>query len=715
MSSTFSESWYMVAGLKTSLKPSVSVRKQTTRGKQWYMLYDPYTGNYFKVTESYYKFVSSLSFEKTVEEVWVKALEEDPENGPGQQDVINLLVELNGSGLIYFENSQDSSALYEKGAEKKKSERLKKFSNILFMRFPLVNPDKWLKSLIPLWKILFGKIGALVWFAVILYGLKAGIENADRFAEQAKTVINPENLILLYICVAVVKIIHEIGHGAVCVRYGGHINTIGVMLLLFTPLPYIDATSSWSFRNKWERIYVSSSGMIVEVFLGALACVVWVNSPPGLVQAISYNVMFTATISTVLFNANPLIRYDGYYILADLLEIPNLSQRSTNYLYAVVQKYIFGVRDKWLPADSVKEGFYLVLYGVASLVYRVSLFVVIMLFISDKYFFIGMILAGVLTFTWVYNPVKKYYKFLKSSKELHGIRSKVIKINAAVFIVLFYVFALLPLPYSYVLKGVVESKDIARVLINTAGKVKEVRAENGQMVKKGEVLMILENNVLDIEIKRAESQMFQLNVLIQQSMIRGSVENAPITKRREALGKYIDQLKERKNNLVVKAAADGFWICPLTGFLKGQWLAKGAEAGTVISDKDYRFVSVAPQEKSSELFGKNIKELQLRLNGNPEETLSVKGHMMLPHAMNILPSASLGWKGGGEVPVDPDDPEGTKTIEPFYLFYAELGRPEKIKIFHGQKGSLKVKMQSEPIMYRVIRSVRQFLQQRYRL
>ena len=715
MADTFSESWYKVANLKTSLRPNVAVRKQTTRGKEWYMIYDPYTENYFQLTPSYYKFLSSLSFSVTVEAAWIRALEEDPENGPGQQDVINLLVELNTAGLLNFENSKDSESLYKKGSEKKQAETKKKYMNVLFMRFPLWNPDRWLKSLIPLWKLMFGKFGIILWFAVVLYGVKLGMENASMFSEQAKNVISPSNIIYLYLCIAFVKIFHEIGHGAVCVRYGGHINTVGVMLLLLTPLPYIDATSSWAFRNKWERIYVSSAGMLVEVFLGAIACIVWVSSPPGLIQILSYNIMFTATVSTVLFNANPLVRYDGYFILSDLLEIPNLSQKSTNYIYAVFKKYIFKLKDIQPQADSKSEGFYLFGYGVASFVYRIFLFSAIIIFVSDKYFFIGVILALSLVFTMLFAPLKKYISFLKKSKELHGVRHKTIRFNILILLVLLSITLFLPIPYSYKILGVIEAENTSDVLVTSEGAVKKIFVKNGDKVKAGDVLFILENTVIDHELTKAVSQIKQIEILNQRNMLTGNIEKDPIKKREDAVKEYYSLLQERKQKLIIKAEISGYWIENTKAFVSEQWLAKGTVLGKIIDQNDIRFVSVVSQENSSDMFGIDEENIKIRLNGTPSETIKVSKHKIIPHAVNVLPSSALGWSGGGNIPVDSSDPDGLKTVEPFYLMHSKIIIPDKVKIYHGQVGKLKIKMKPEPVLFRLVKSLRQFLQKRYKL
>ena len=123
----------------------------------------------------------------------------------------------------------------------------------------------------------------------------------------------------------VLKLIHELAHSLVCKKYGGRVASCGILVLLMIPMPYVDVTSSWRFENKWKRILTSAAGMLSEVFVAAIACYVWANSQPGPIQYHAGNVIITASLHTLLFNINPLMRFDGYYMLADWLEIPNLS------------------------------------------------------------------------------------------------------------------------------------------------------------------------------------------------------------------------------------------------------------------------------------------------------------------------------------------------------------------------------------------------------
>jgi putative peptide zinc metalloprotease protein len=216
-------------------------------------------------------------------------------------------------------------------------------------------------------------------------------DNVTGLWHQASGVLAPDNLPLLYLAFILVKVFHEFGHAFACKKFGreegtgGEVHAMGIMFLVFMPLPYIDASSAWAFRRKWHRAVVGAAGVLVELAIAAVAAIVWARTAEGTAfHAIAYNVMFIASISTVIFNGNPLLRFDGYYVLSDLVEIPNLSQRALGYLYYLVRRYVWRVRKVQSPAHTRGEGVWFVVYGVASTAFRVFISIRIVLFLGDR-------------------------------------------------------------------------------------------------------------------------------------------------------------------------------------------------------------------------------------------------------------------------------------------------------------------------------------------
>ena len=198
------------------------------------------------------------------------------------------------------------------------------------------------------------------------------------------------------------------------------------MFLVFAPLPYVDASAASEFRSKWQRAFVGAAGMIVEVFVAALALYVWLSVEQGLVRALAYNVMLVAGISTVLFNGNPLLRYDGYYILSDILEIPNLAQRATRYWGHLVYSYVF--RTEGLPEFVATPGerIWLLLYAPASFFYRITVVLAIAVFIASEYLAVGVAIALWGIFAGVVLPIGKALWHVFSSPRLQHNRTRAV-------------------------------------------------------------------------------------------------------------------------------------------------------------------------------------------------------------------------------------------------------------------------------------------------
>ncbi|MCK4535610.1 MAG: M50 family metallopeptidase, partial [Desulfuromonadales bacterium] len=351
-SKTFSESWHRIVDQKISLRANVKVRKQYFRGELWYVLQDPFNNQFFRLRPSAHELVIRLRQDRTVGEIWEESLERDPDGVPGQEEVIQLLSQLHFANLLYYERPSDSANLFDRYKRRKQRELKSKLLSIMFFRLPLFDPDRLLKRCMPVTKLMVNYWAALVWLAVVGFALKLVFDRFDEVSSQAQGLLSPDNLFFLYLGLILIKALHEIGHAVVCRHFGGEVHTMGIMFLIFTPIPYMDATSSWAFRSRWRRAFVGGAGMIVEIFAAGLATFVWAYTGPGVVHSVAYNMMFIASVSTVLFNANPLLRFDGYYILSDLLDIPNLHTRSRLYLRHLVEYYVFAYEDSTNPVQT---------------------------------------------------------------------------------------------------------------------------------------------------------------------------------------------------------------------------------------------------------------------------------------------------------------------------------------------------------------------------
>ena len=460
---TFHESWYRVAALRPRLRNVAQVFRQDYRGRTWHVVRDPGNNRFYRLDESAYHFVALLDGNRSVGDAWSLTNEQLGDAAPTQGEAIQLLGQLYTSNLITAELPPDAEGMFDRYKRRVQREVGGYLMNIMFARIPLFDPDRMLdrwKSAV-MW--MFGPVGIALWFVLLFAG---GWHLAGRTGDllsQTDNVLDPSNWLYLYAAFAIAKILHEFGHAFAVKRFGrsehveDEVHTIGVMLLVLMPVPYVDASSSWAFRSKWRRAFVAAAGMYVELAVAAIAAIVWARTAEGTAaHAIAYNVIFIAGVSTILFNANPLIRFDGYYILSDLTETPNLYQRAQDFLKYLIKKFVYGVRNPRNPAHSWSERFWLFVYGIASLIYRVFLFAGILLFVADKLFFLGMLMAAVSIIAWVFVPLGKWVRYLLVEPELDRTRGRAHFTSLATVVLIIAALGYIPLPDRARAVGMVE-------------------------------------------------------------------------------------------------------------------------------------------------------------------------------------------------------------------------------------------------------------------
>ena len=713
--STFSESWHRVAGLRVSLGTTVKVRKQMFRGELWYILYDAFNNQYFRLRPEAHDFVVRLRRDRTVEEVWQECLERNPDDAPGQEDVIQLLTQLYFANLLYFEVPADSEKLFERFKKRRRKEIQSKLMSIMFFRMPLLDPERFLRRVQTLIRLIVSPLGALIWFAVVGAACKLVVDRFDAALEQVQGILAPDNLILLYLGLVVIKTLHEFGHAVVCKRFGGEVHTMGVMLLVFTPLPYMDATSSWSFRSRWRRALVGGAGMLTEVFVAALAAFYWAYSGPGALHSVAYNMMFIASISTVLFNGNPLLRFDGYYILSDLLDIPNLHTRALRHLRHLCERYLFGYKDSHSPAVTLRESVWLSVFGVLSGIYRVVVFTGIIFFVADKFLLAGLIMALICVISWVIVPVFRFVVYLASSPRLSRTRLRAVVLSVIIVAGIGSFLGVCPFPNRFRAPGVIESVDYARVVNDAPGYVKEVFVKSGTRIRVGEPLIELYDRESELETDAVRAQRDETLAMMRRAQSERTADLEPLQKRLETIETKLRDLKELRAALVVRARRPGIWVSPKSNEMVGAWIPRGTMVGEIINEDSFRFSAVVSQDEAANLFVDQIRRAEVRIYGQEGSNVEVSRFAIIPFQHEQLPSAALGWRGGGDVAVSVTDDSGLKATEPFFQIYADLVPCLGTTFFHGRSGKLRFTLHPKPLLSQGVRKLRQILQKRYQV
>jgi len=709
----FSESWHLVASQKVKLRTNLSIRRQNFRGEQWFLIGDPYRNQFYRMRPAAYYFLARLDGTKTVEEVWTESLHRNPDDTPGQQEIIQALSQLHQANLLASEHPSDSAQLFARMRKRKLRSFRSQLLNFLFVRIPLWDPDRFLNHLRPLANLVFRPAFGVVWLLVLLAALKVVIDNIDVLWGQTQGILAPGNLVLLYFSWAIIKFLHECGHGLACKRYGGEVHTMGLMFLVFMPIPYVDASAAWAFRERRRRVLVGSAGMMVEMFCAALAAFVWVSTGPGTVNQIAYNVMFLASVSTILFNGNPLLRFDGYYILSDLVDMPNLHQHSFRQQKHCFEKYVCGLK-KSIPAARTRgEAIGLSFFNLASSGYRLFVLTVIILFIAGQFFGLGLFVAVFAIVVWGVVPVCKFFKYLFTDHRLERVRSRAVGSVLIPLALVFAVLATVPFPQRFRAPGVVKSAQVADLIGLAHGAIAELAVAPGAWVEQGQPVLRLRNDELDLELMRlhAEVEEFEARLRWAHEALPSYIE--PIQVQIVAIRERMSVIERSQQDLTVVAPISGLWNAPYLDGLEGVWVRRGTAFGRLIDNRGHTFSAIVSQEEASELMG--IRRAEIRLKGKAGVNLEGRSWRVLPVEQERLPSASLGWSAGGQVQVAMDDREGTRTVEPFFEVRIDLDPTDEVALHYLRSGEVRFTLDSQPLLTQWWRKFRQLLQKRYQL
>ena len=724
---TFNESWYRVADMAPRLRSLVQVFRQHYRGRLWYVFRDPSNNQFFRVDESGYRFVAMLDGKRTVAQVWDACNEQLGDAAPTQGEAIQLLGQLYTSNLIHADLPADAMGMFDRYKKRMGREVRGWFMNIMFARIPMFDPERLLNLLAPATGWIFGPVGIGLWFGLIAFGLYTLTGRSEELFDQGQNVLNPANLPLLYIAFALLKAMHELGHG-LAVKYFGkqerttsEVHTVGMMLMVLTPVPYVDASSAWAFRSRWRRAFVGAAGMYVELALAAIAAIVWARTNSGsTVHVLAYNAMFVASVSTLLFNANPLIRFDGYYILSDLAELPNLYQRSKDYLYYLVKKHVYGVINPRNPAHSGGEVAWFLSYGLVSAAYRIFLGVTIVLFVAGQLFFIGIVMAAAAVVTFLVVPWIKWGKFLAADQELYRCRSRAVLTSVAAVAVVAVLAGAVPVPDRDRAAALVEPLRLERLYAGAEGFVSTAAASGGT-VSANTPLVVAENRALTSDHARLAGELKQAEVRYRAAMREDIALAQALRGRVHAQREQLARVTRDLERLRSSPEQAGTWVSADADRLPGSFVPRGELLG-VVATLDHLVVRAAADqylgprlddEMSHDQDGAG-RVVELRNPNAPGFTYHGRITRVAQTGNNELFSPALGYFAGGSVATDQSDQSGRKASEAFFEIRIEPDPPPQgaPPLRAGQRLEVRFAFAKKPVAKQLWLALRQLLQKR---
>lgn len=667
-----SQMWYRVAELRPRLHPHVQICRQRFRGQPWYVLQDRSSGRVHRFTPATYALIHGMDGKRTIDVLWGTLAERLGDAAPSQDDVIQLLRRLHAADVLQAGVPPDVVEVVERKRQQTRSIWMRNLLNPVALRFPLWDPDRFLEWSWPALRRLIGPLGAAVWMLVVgIAALQAAHHWKELTENMADRILGMQNLFLLWLTYPVVKLCHELGHAYAVKRGGAEVHEMGIMLLVFAPVPYVDATASAAFRSKWQRMGVGAAGIVVELFLAGLAMFLWLSTEPGALRSMAYNVMIIAGISTLVFNGNPLLRFDGYFILSDLLEIPNLAQRSNQYLAYLVKRWAFGQDQAESPGHEPGESFWLALYAPISWIYRLLVMVAIAFFVAGKYFFLGAALALWSVSSTIFWPAIKGVGYVLGNAEVDRKRTRALSITFGGGAAIALALAFIPMPYWTNAEGVVWVPQNAEVRAGSGGFVARILAHPGQAVSEGEPLLELADAEAEAGVKARQAKIEQLEVQLSTQMFDDRLKAELTRQTLEAERAVLARMEHRVGDLICVAARSGTWIVPNADDLEGKYFHQGALVGYDVSGA-LRTVRVVVAQEEADLVRAHTASIQLRLVDRPLQTIRAKAAREVPGGSERLPSKALALDGGGPYATDPRDSSGLKTLVRTFQFDLEL-------------------------------------------
>lgn len=705
-----SGNWFRVAGLKPRLRPHVQVHRHRYRGVVWYVVEDRVSGKHHRLGVAAWRVVSNLDGRRSLQEVWDALARDGGEDMPSQEDLVQLIGQLNAADLLLTEASVDVAELFERHRKQGRQRWKQRLSNPLALRFPLLDPDRFLTGLLQ-W---LGRVPApLMWLLwavpVLLAALQVPVHWGELTQNFSDQLIGADNLLLLGLAFMFMKACHELAHGWTLKRRGSEVHEMGVMLLLFYPVPYVDASGASAYARKWDRVVVGAAGMVIEIWLAALALLAWLAVEPGLLRSLLYNLVVVGSVTTVVFNANPLLRFDGYYMLMDAIEVPNLAQRANAWWLSLLRRRGFGIPGD-APEATPAERRWFIVYAPAALVYRVFITLTIAWFIGQQYFFVGVLLAAWSLGMGLVWPLLKGYGKLLVDPQAASRAARVLAVAGGGPLLLAGLLFLLPLPHHTRTQGVVALPEQAVLRAGATGFIDAVLLAPDVQVQPGSVVLRTASPTLRAEHRAQAAVVEEVKARLDAEWGVNPAAAGQLAEelRREQAAEQ--RLADELQRLEVKSAVSGRLLLDQPADLPGRHVRQGEALAFVVGEVT-PIVRVAVLQGEVDHVRLDTRSVSVRLPQRFGQALPAQVVRAVPGASQQLPSAALGPQGGGPFTVDPRDEQGRTALQAVFEFEVELPG-QQAERYLGSRAYVAFEHAPEPLGWRLLRALRrQFLSQ----
>lgn len=616
-----------------------------------YVLEDALRQKFYRIGRAEYVFFTELDGKKPLGEVIARAnklLKVELFNEDNAKVTLQWLMQ----NQLLSDSSEDLVKGRLKLDERLSKQKMLARLNMITIKIPLFNPDPFFEKISPWFRWLTGPYFALFWGLTVFYGGMVLYQNSDQFFKGVTASLSPENVFFLWLAWFLLKILHETFHALTTYRYHGRVFEAGILFIVFFPLTYVNASSTWNFPNRWQRIHAAFAGIYAELFVAAVSAVIWANSPGSVAGNIAQNLVVVAGFSSLLFNINPLMRFDGYFILSDLTAIPNLYTRGRSFVLSVFSWIFFG-EWRYLPCFSRKQEIFIACYGFATWIWRLLVVSFLLLLVASAVHGFGIFIAIVSFMLLVGMPLWQLRKKL----------SVVYRENLSAFKRFCYVtgfcffstvLLLNVLHWEKELKApaVVQYENELVVRANVAGFVDKIYVKSGEKVRRGQLLLQLSSPDLAAELAEQKIRLEEVLLQKRSAIIREDVTSYQVFEEQSLVTREnIKALEEDLANLKITAETDGTILAWKLEEMQGVYLTRGREILSIVTEKDKKLLASIGQEEIESFNDMEGKSLEVITRSMDRSSFLGTVTQVFPKAGYSIPDNAFSAAWGGPIAV----------------------------------------------------------------
>ena len=680
-------------------RKDIQIEEQIYEGKTFYTAKDPLTLRYYRMKELEYFIFTLLDGTREIKDIQDEVEKRFAGLKVSEGQIKEYIIMLRNFNFLETFGPQSFGLLHKRLSLKKWAKIKQTIMSFFFIKIPLVDPDRFFNRVYPSLKFVCTRTFFNIWLAFMAVFVLLIITHSGEFFHQITGFFNMKNLALIWVAIMIIKTFHEVGHGLLCKHYGGEVHELGLLFIVLTPWMYVNVSDAWIFQKSRQRFVVTVAGLMTELLVASLAAIVWWLVRPGVLNSLCHNIVIVCSVDNILRNANPLLRYDGYYALGDYLEVPNLRIRAFGYLKLLLKKYLLRVPIPDTDPDketSWRRKWIYLIYGPLSFLYLNFIILAIAGFIGKKFFILGLFLAGMMIFNSFLKPIYKGLAFAFEHRGQMG-HGRPVFIGVAFLPLAFILFLLVyQVPLKVVSPCAVEPLDYAIVRTEGAGFLEKFLCGQGDRVKKDQVLALLNNQELMTQYEKL--RIAHSSLLQAKRKALGLSKHVDYDQAEFEIGrneKEIEKLKEKIEKLKILAPKDGIILTSNLRERMGDFLTEGAvfcemgylggaQVRVIISEDDFSEV-------------KSSLPVELKVYAYAERVFHGEVMDVSPVKIESLENLALSSKFGGTLPTEKMTKAGEMPKLPFFQVTMRIENPGHL-LKPGMTGISKIYCEKRSLM-----------------